>query len=209
MGREFIIPNTAYYIKGETIFRRKHVVIEPEVTVLVGCNGTGKSTLIREIESQLKQNKIKYSYFDNLKDGGENARSAAGFREDIAFLATAICSSEGENIVMNMANFAEKLGGELSRCKDKEYWILLDAIDSGLSVDNIIELKDLFYLILETNKDKDVYIVVSANEYELARNEQCFDVYNCKYITFKNYEDYRDFIIKSRKRKDKRCKTKD
>ena len=86
-----------------------------------------------------------------------------------------------------------------------ERWILLDAIDSGLSVDNVVDVKELlFKTILEHNFGKEIYIVVSANEYELARNEKCFDVYNGKYIKINNYEEYRDFILKSKEEKNER-----
>lgn len=88
----------------------------------------------------------------------------------------------------------------------KERWILLDAVDSGLSVDNIIDLKEqLFKTILEEyNFGNEIYILISANEYEMARDEQCFDVYNGKYITFKDYEEYRKFILESKKWKEQR-----
>ena len=162
--------------------------------------------MMRKIEGQLNDLEIHNKYFDNLHDGGTNARSKAGFFGDMEFLATSLCSSEGENISMNLGNIAKEIGYTLrKKNKDiKEYWILLDAVDSGLSVDGIIELKELFDLIIDVNKDKDIYIIVAANEYELARNEQCFDVHNCEYITFKDYEDYRKFIIKSGKIKQKR-----
>ena len=84
---------------------------------------------------------------------------------------------------------------------------MLDAVDSGLSVDNIIDLKEgLFKPIIESDKSNEIFIVISANEYEMANGEQCFDVYNGKYITFKNYEDYRSMIIQSRKWKENRTK---
>ena len=88
----------------------------------------------------------------------------------------------------------------------KERWILIDAADSGYSIDNVIELKDLFQLMFDDAKSvgKELYIIISANQYELARNEQCFDVNTGKYLTFKDYEDYRKFIIKSREKKDRR-----
>ena len=44
----------------------------------------------------------------------------------------------------------------------------------------------------------------SMEQKKLCRGEQCFDVYNGKYTTFKDYEDYRDFILKSREWKEKR-----
>ena len=87
----------------------------------------------------------------------------------------------------------------------KERWILLDAVDSGLSVDNIVDIKeDLFKTILEYNFGNEIYIIVSANEYEMARGEKCFDVYNGKYVEFKDYEEYRDFIVESKEWKHQR-----
>ena len=86
---------------------------------------------------------------------------------------------------------------------------MLDAIDSGLSVDNVIEYKELlFKTILEDCKKRgiEVYIIVSANEYELARGEKCFDVQNCEYVDIPDYETYRKLIINSRKYKNKRYK---
>jgi hypothetical protein len=86
-------------------------------------------------------------------------------------------------------------------------FILLDAIDSGFSIDNIVSLKeDLFKLIFEDARARgiELYIIASANEYELAKGENCLDVISGKYITFKDYEDYYNFILDSRKRKDKR-----
>lgn len=50
-------------------------------------------------------------------------------------------------------------------------------------------------------KNVEVYIVVSANSYEMASGEQCLDVWSGKYITFEDYEDYRRYILKTRARK--------
>ena len=50
--------------------------------------------------------------------------------------------------------------------------------------------------------NKDLYIIVSANSYEMANNENCFDVMEGKYINFTDYNDYKKFIINSRKKKD-------
>lgn len=236
MGRKINIINKGYYDENEVLYKKKSIEIKPGVTVLAGCNGIGKTTLLHQIESFLKKENIPCLMFDNLKDGGQNSISYHSLLEDFTFVATAIRSSEGENIVMNIGNLAARLNkfvrtGDSSNNdrydkffkvmeklinkdsdKDKEEketpnerWILLDAIDSGFSVDNIVDLKeDLFKTILEYNFGNEIYIIVSANEYELCRGEQCFDVYNGKYITFKDYEDYREFILRSRGWKEKR-----
>lgn len=84
----------------------------------------------------------------------------------------------------------------------------MDAVDGGLSVDNIVDIKEqLFKTILEHNFGNEIYIVISANEYEMARGEQCFDVYNGKYIIFKDYENYRNMILDWKKWKEERVKT--
>lgn len=198
-----------YYTEGEVIFKKNNVTINPGMTILVGCNGTGKTTLLNHISEELRSNNIKYLKFNNLTDGGNNAKDKAlNIDNDMLLLATLATSSEGENIKINISNFATKLGKFFSTYKnEKELWVLLDAIDSGLSIDNIDEIKEFIPFILDhegNGKIKDIYFVISANSYELARGKKCFDVYNCEYITFKDYENYRNFILKSREIKDKR-----
>ena len=188
------------------LYYRSKVVFEPGLTVLVGCNGCGKTTLINQIKRRLDKEDIPFVYYDNLHDGGSRSRERAGFYGDIAFLATSMCSSEGENIVMNMGNMARQMGSLSRKHPDaKELWFLFDAIDSGLSVDNVVDIKEyLFKTVLEHNVGKDVYFLVAANAFEFCRNEKCFDTYLCKYVDFKSYDEYREFILKSRERKDKR-----
>ncbi len=233
MSRKFKLLKD-YYKEGVDLYSKKTITIKPGVTILVGCNGIGKTTLLQQIQAQLKQNNIPYIEFDNLHDGGSKSVSEASFYGDFGFMATAMCSSEGENIVMNMGKLAERLrhfikGGkdpkekkytELARSIAKingekikeesipnERWILLDAVDSGLSIDNVVDIKEqLFKTILEYNYGNDIYIVVSANAYEMARNELCFDVYNGKYIKFNDYEDYRQFVLNSKEWKERRNK---
>ena len=188
------------------LYYRSKVAFEPGVTVLVGCNGCGKTTLIRQIKRLLEKDDIPYVAYDNLHDGGSNARQRAGFYGDVDFMATSMCSSEGENIVLNMGNMARSMGALTKKHPNaKELWFLFDAVDSGLSIDNVLDIKEyLFKTVFEHNKDKDIYIIISANSYEMCRGEKCFDTWLCKYIDINSYDEYRDFVIKSRERKDKR-----
>ena len=215
-----------YYDKGFDLYKKKIIEIKPGVTVLIGCNGIGKTTLLHQIKNRLTKDNIPCILFDNLRDGGKEAVSKAGLFEDFEFIVHAIQSSEGENIVMNIEKLSSRLGYFVKNGKDNdklnamvdalsslctgkaepecqeipnERWILLDAIDSGLSVDNIVDIKEqLFETILEHNYGNEIYIVVSANEYEMARGEQCFDVYNGKYVKTKDYEEYRNLVLQSK-----------
>lgn len=197
--------NRDYCDIGCNIHQKTTVTINPGVTVLVGCNGIGKTTLIHQLKDQLKKEKIPAISFDNLHDGGHNARSSAAFYNDWSFLSASMQSSEGENITLNVGNFAGKIRHfQMKHSNAQELWIFLDAVDSGLSIDNVVELKGLFQLILENRGSTEVYIVVSANEYELARGEACYDVLRCKYTKFSSYERYRSFILKTREIKNAR-----
>lgn len=217
------------YGEGFDTCKPEQITIHSGLTVLVGCNGAGKSTLLRNIEDELKKNKIPYHSFDNLNDGGSRARENAAFEEDFAFLATSASSSEGENITMNIDTLLSKLkefmrtgrvesrttklidalsGEEYKVPETKERWLLLDAIDSGYSIDNVVEVKNVLKLIINNFKlnGYNLFIVTSANEYELANGEDCFDVNVGEYVKFKDYEDFKEFILKSREKKDIRYK---
>ena len=109
MSRKFVLEGD-YYGEAINLYKRKKVIINPGVTVLVGCNGIGKTTLLHQIRDELRENHIQCIEYDNLHDGGSDSISEAGFMGDFAFMTTAMQSSEGENIVMNINKFASELG---------------------------------------------------------------------------------------------------
>lgn len=219
------------YEAGFSPTKPKEIDIQPGLTVLVGCNGAGKTTLLLNIKEHCKNNGVPCLSYDNLHDGGSNAMSSLFYFGDYEGGADLFTSSEGEGIKINIGMkssaykefiqngyvndrqhrlnrafagiFGENTVDEIE-CKDRVF--LFDAVDSGLSVDSVVEIKGMFALMLEDNKDLDrnIYIVIAANEYELARNADCFDVNSGKYIRFSDYEEYRDFILKSRGLKEKR-----
>lgn len=217
------------YDAGFSTCRKKQIEIQQGLTVLVGCNGSGKTTLLHNIKSELKKEDIPVFYYDNEKDGGNNSISESIFYGNFSFTATALCSSKGENISLNLSKIASKLRkfvetgdtgdrfnalAKTLALKDdneennvsNERWILLDAMDSGYSIDNVIEMKDFFDLVIKDAKEFgiELYIVISSNEYELAHESKCFDVMEGKYIQFASYEDYKKFILRTREKKDKR-----
>lgn len=190
MGRKYKLWKDPYDC-GVDLYKKKTIEIKPGVTVLVGCNGIGKTTLLHCIKDSLKKEKIPCMEFNNLIDSGSNSRQESLYKGDFSFLATSACSSEDENIMLNITKLAVKIGefvrtgtnqgdvntlakrfqkslgfdGESLEIQSNERWILFDAVDSGLSVDNIVELKEaLFRIILEHPFGNEIYIVISANE---------------------------------------------
>ncbi len=200
---------------GFNTTKPKQIEIKDGLTVLVGCNGAGKTTLLTNMEDELKKANIPVFQYSEHFDG-RHMKDKAAAKGDMSFVATSVCSSEGENINLNLCKVISQLRefikeGTFNRSEEvtsTERWILFDAIDSGYSIDNIIELKAIFNLMLEDAKTFGVqlYIIVSANSYELASNENCFDIINGEYVAFNSYEDYKQFILDSRKLKDERYK---
>lgn len=206
MSHTFVIPHDPYD-NEIVVYSKSRVTFQPGLTILVGCNGSGKSTLLRLIREKLQKTNIPVFDYDNLDQGGRNAKDwALNVSGNMKLLITLATSSEGEQIYINFGEICRKLGDFVRRNQNaSELWILLDAIDSGLSIDNIVEIKGfLTDMVIGGNSDKDVYVLISANEYELCRDERCFDVHNGVYVDFSDYEDYREFIFRSRERKDKR-----
>lgn len=224
------------YDQGWSTCRPKEIQLNPGVTILVGCNGAGKTTLLQNIKEELETEHVPFVCYDNVHNGGSNSISEASFYGDMSLMATMITSSEGELININVGKMCSKLrrfiatGEDAKQAKHKglekafreaagieeepepiiprERWILLDAADSGYSIDNVVELKQIFEYMQKDaiSAGVDIYIVVSANAYELARGENCFDVMSGNYLTFNDYEDYRKFILKSSEKKSKRFK---
>lgn len=208
MSRSFTVEKNPYN-EPKVLFKSKEVTFNPGVTVLIGCNGSGKSTLLHGIEWQLKKiPEVVVVSYDNQIDGDQSSIGKHMFFGDTTWGVTAICSSEGERIYMNVGDIARKCGAAKRKfnSETKEFWLLMDAVDSGYSIDNVIDLKnELFNLIIgDMSSQVEVYIVVTANAYELVNGEQCLDVRTGKYVNFKDYNEYRDFILLSRANKDKR-----
>ena len=196
-----------YYYDGN-IFEKRNVIFQPGLTVLIGCNGSGKTTMLKQIKITCENRDIPVISFDNYKEGGSQARSRWGFYGQFDRLSEALVSSEGEQINMNLAEQAAKIGRFIrDNSLAQKVVILFDALDSGLSIDYIVEFKELLIkTIIEdcNSKGITVYIIASANEYELARGEQCMVAAKCKYVSIKSYDRYRKIIIETRKKKNER-----
>ena len=201
--REFEVPTRPY---EERLYLKKNVVFNTGLTVLVGCNGSGKSTLLTLLKEQLSNDKdaLVLSY-DDRSNGGRNLMEKFGFQDRMSDLARMMTSSEGEKIHHGIEDFVIGMRREIWRREPRELWIFMDAVGSGMSIDGIQEIKDLADAIIEDNeRQRDVYFVVSTNEYEFAENADCIDVTTFNHMTFTSYDVYRDYILKTRKKKDKR-----
>lgn len=200
--REIKISKNPYKAKNN-LFEQDKIVLEDGITVLVGANGTGKSTLLSEIKKFLDNKNIPcYWYNQEVSVREYTNRNYA----DITKLNEFFTSSEGERvnicindtlanigqfIVTGYTNKDDFLFEEYEDSKTDERWILLDSIDAGLSIDSMGKVKAILNNIVS---NPNVHIIMSTNNYEFAMGQKCFDVRKGQYIEFKNYEDYRKFI---------------
>lgn len=186
------------YDEPKNLYKYTEVDFPTGVTVLVGKNGSGKTTLLDYIKNYCEENNISVISYDNYLQGGGNSLEAALFHDDMQTLATLACSSEGQKISVNIGNTIGFIGRSVRNAEsDSKLVILLDAVDSGLSIDTIVEIKDIFNLIINdaSEKNVEVFIIVSANGYEFPNGSRCLNVTNGKFVTFANYEEYKKFIL--------------
>ena len=194
-----------YYHKGDYIYQHSTAKFNPGITVLIGCNGSGKTSLINQLREKLISNHIPYTNYNNYIDGGFQAITNSLFNGDMNSFLPASVSSEGENISQNVAKVFKDIGSMIRTYKNAdEMWILLDGVDSGLSIDLIDDFVKGLNFVLKDNRDKDIYVIVSANQYELTINNPCFSVMDMKYIDINSYDDFKKIILETRRYKNQR-----
>ena len=172
--------------------------LSPGFTALVGPNGAGKTTLLRQIEQYAKDNGIRVWKYSNLIDGGDNARQKYLHLGMTDSLAATITGSEGELVAYNFSQVVTAMGSAVrdATMSGQKLIVLLDAIDSGASIDRARELFDLFQLIhSDATKSQDVYVIMAVNHFELVKYPvDCVNVRNGKHLSFKTYDTYAKFI---------------
>ena len=194
---EIKIP-TKPFGNGVRIFRRARIDIQPGLTVLVGCNGAGKTTLLNFVKEYCEKEEIPCFSYDNYSEGGNRTAERIMFEtgRGAEVFAEMWGQSEGETISTNIGYCASSLRHFLKtgkkhknnkleqafmklldieelEIKTNKRVLIFDGIDSGFSIDNVLEVKDVFHLIMDDAEKMglEVYILVSANSFEMAKDE--------------------------------------
>ena len=196
---EFKIPRSPY---GRQLYKKSTFQLKNGITVLVGCNGAGKTTFLRYFKDFLDRKDIEYYEYSDIRNGRSNALSEFSFYGDTLAIVNAISASEGENVAQNLGNKTKSILRWIEYNQDKEKWLMLDATDSGLDVTMMEELKNWMHLIAQ----RGVNIVTAVNNFHLCKGEQCLDILNCKYVDINTYEDFVKIVTKSRKFKDQQIR---
>ena len=229
----FDICNKSYYFKNEKLYKNNSIELEENnVYVLTGCNGIGKSTLIFQITEDRPTSLSHFAYnllndyngynsfVNHFNDDKPNSDSdvyylsinkrtnARGINPSPFAKISSQFKSSGEQLIYNMLPCLEIVDKELERLKNKILYLLLDDLDVGTSLDVILEEKLVikrFIKTLEENNTKYI-ICISANNYELTKLGTCIDCVTLKPIEFKDYDDYVNYVVSTRKYKDIRNK---
>lgn len=209
------------YDDDRKFFGKRTAEFRPGITTLVGCNGAGKTTLLRNVAEKLKERGIPHLLFDNLgSEGGfslperflgraVSGKKIEGFENEknpLAFAVSAWSSSEGERIGISFAGFLNGAAEKMRRNSGYgEFWLLADALDSGLSVD-VIDLvkKALAGLCRTAPEGVRTYVVLSSNSYEMSEGTNCFSVEKMRYVGIKSYHAFRKAVYSSLAWKEKR-----
>ena len=193
-----------------TLYKCKDFILIPGVTSLVGCNGSGKSTFINDfLIPHLKNHDIEYVTWNDRQNGGYNLMDKfLNFDNNLSGLATMVLSSEGERIVQGLGDILPKIGKGVRSNAGKSFVIAFDAIDSGMSVDEIIEIRNLCFDTILPDAEKygtALYIIIAANNYEWCNDSRMhnIDIITGKSMEIKSYEDFKAAILKSRTIKEK------
>lgn len=170
------------------------LTLRPGYTAIVGPNGAGKTTLLSQIKQYAENNDIPVWNYSNTREG-QMANDKYALAGKMELVATNMISSEGEQVAMNFGQAVSNLGRFVTKTKGTII-ILLDAIDSGASIDRAREIKNLFDMILENEKSREVYIIMAVNHYELAKAPiDCVHARNGNHRVFIDYDTYADFIV--------------
>lgn len=159
-------------------YKVKTIEINKGITVLTGPNGSGKTFACSQIEEYLKDNDKKF-YSTDVYNEGKSISQRYLEDGDMKSLAKYTVASEGQRVFDTFVDNHVTNIGEYIRLliedNIKEGYIIIDGIDSGVSIDLLMSIRAFFDMVLSDCEEQgiEIYIIVTSNSYELIPHYDC------------------------------------
>lgn len=224
--KRFNIPSYPYEEDRKMFTKNILTLQDNTISCFVGCNGSGKSTALYFIKRQLEKRgayELKGKYLDLrgvFKEEKYNNEVIMSFdkksetfnNEEESIFKRILTNnlSTGESICNRFGDKLALLGDAIRKPenKGKSFYIFMDDCDAGTSIDMINDIKSVFDLIIKDCKQNEItyYIILTANSYELCKDVDCISVHDFQHKKFTSYENYKEFVLKSRQFKEQELK---
>ena len=164
------------------------------INILFGGNGVGKSTFLNglkegnfEIKSRKPIHILSYKNSEDNKSIAKNAELKNKY--DALRVYNSSGYSEGQSMIYFLMPFLYDIKDFAEKNSDKDVIVLIDEMDSALSIENI---NMLLHVIVEIcNEYENVQFFISSNHYHYAYVfKKVLSMYDGKWIDIDSYDDY-------------------
>lgn len=187
------------YCKDERL-HFKQIEIKQRLNILVGGNGAGKTTLLEGIVNKRYEmdadRGIEIRKYSNSQDNLRVKTNLNMSTPQMVVCMNAKSMSEGQSIVYSLISFFAKIREEAKEFskENKSLVVVLDEVDSGLSVDAINVVMHFIYDIL--NNHDNVQFFISSNNYHFTYvQKEIVNMYTGRYKKINSYEEYFKLMV--------------
>lgn len=174
---------------------------EPGITVLVGANGAGKTTLMKRLHKALQDEGTPVTSLrkDNVDKIIESQYALANNVDAMISHLQNSRLSEGQAVKNSFSFLIATIRAAMHMdAETDERWAIIDGMDSSQSIDQLKEMAEFLDLIEEDAPENiKPYIIVTTNNFEIAKNRRCLCVNENKTIFPKTYRDFSAAVMRS------------
>lgn len=163
------------------------------LVVLFGGNGVGKTTFLKGIKKgslEMEKSKpIKVRMYTNSQNNVAKATPQISNLEILEQVMLGKEMSEGQSIIYSFLGFMESVKKDCTDNPAKTVVMIIDEIDSGLSVENINMVCHLLNEALEEYENLQIFL--SSNNYHFVYvYKNVLNMYTGKWTEFNTYDTY-------------------